>query len=172
MELVENHPLDPGRIASLITDKHDLFLVWPIAKWPFDPDQWREALDPAKGHVSFIVCEHGRAIGHAALRKSDSPGTYKVAFLYLLPEFRNEGLGHCMVTALEHYALHRLGAKRLRLVVRDYNPRAIKCYLQCGFRETGREGTRIDMQKELPEQTADGQPSPACEAATRAVHED
>jgi hypothetical protein len=34
MELVENRPLDTGKIASIISTKEDLFLVWPIAAKP------------------------------------------------------------------------------------------------------------------------------------------
>jgi hypothetical protein len=45
----------------------------------------------------------------------------------------------------------------LRLVVRDYNPRALKCYLHCGFKETGRDGTLITMEKDRPGEIAGGQ---------------
>jgi hypothetical protein len=40
----------------------------------------------------------------------------------------------------------------LRLVVRGYDPKALKCYLHCGFKETGRDGTLISMEKVLPEE--------------------
>jgi RimJ/RimL family protein N-acetyltransferase len=156
MELVENSPLDISRIASLVSTRDDLFLVWPMAKWPFDKQQWEDALDPAKGNVSFIVREGGKSVGHAALRNKGEPETYMVSFLYLLPAYRSRGMGRRMVAALEGYAMRRFGVKRLRLVVRDYNPRALKCYLHCGFKETGRDGTRIDMQKDLVEQPRDG----------------
>jgi len=38
-----------------------------------------------------------------------------------------------MIAALEDYAMCTFGAKRLRLVVRDYNSKALKNYLHCGF---------------------------------------
>ena len=170
MELAENNPFDPAKIGALITNKDDMFLVWPVAKWPFDSAQWMEALDLSKGHRSFIVHERGKPIGHAALRKRDAPGCYMVSFLYLLPEHRAKGLGRHMVAALEQYAAQRLGANKLQLVVRDYNQRAIRCYLQCGFREMGRDGTRIDMEKKLSEETERGQPTSA-DVATRAAPE-
>jgi len=66
MELVGNSPLDTSKIAFLISTKDDLFLVWPIAKWPFDHRQWAEVLDPGKGNVSFIIREGGKLVGHAA----------------------------------------------------------------------------------------------------------
>ena len=154
MELVENSPLDTGKIASLISDKDDLFLVWPIAKWPFDHRQWAEVLDPGKGNISFIIREGGKSVGHAALLNKGVPDTYTVSFLYLLPDYRSQGLGRCMVAALEDYAIRTFGAKMLRLVVRDYNPRALKCYLRCGFKETGRDGTLITMEKDRPGEIA------------------
>ena len=152
MELVENLPLDTAKIAALLTDREDMSMVWPVARWPFDPQQWQEALDPEKGHVSFIVCEQGRAIGHAALRKWEPPGTYRVSFLYILPECRSKGVGQKMLAALESYAFHRLGAERLTLVARDFNLPAINCYLKSGFRQTAKAGTRVDMEKALCQQ--------------------
>lgn len=50
MELVENIPLDTHVVADLIIDPDDLHLVWPMAEYPFDHDQWREALDPEAGN--------------------------------------------------------------------------------------------------------------------------
>ena len=164
MELVENSPLDTDKIASLISTRDDMFLVWPIAKWPFDHRQWAEALDPGKGNVSFIIREGGKPVGHAALLNKEVPDTCTVSFLYLLPEYRSQGLGRRMVAALEDYAILTFGAKRLRLVVRDYNSRALKCYLHCEFKETGRDGTLITMEKDLPEAIAGGQPAGAGDA--------
>jgi RimJ/RimL family protein N-acetyltransferase len=164
MELVENSPLDTGKIASLISNKDDLFLVWPIAKWPFDHQQWAEALDPGKGNVSFIICERGKPVGHAALLNKGAPDTYTISFLYLLPDYRSQGMGRCVVAALEDYALRTFGAKRLLLVVRDYNPRALKCYLHSGFKETGREGTLITMEKDRPGEIAGDQSAGAGDA--------
>jgi RimJ/RimL family protein N-acetyltransferase len=168
MQLVKNSPLDTSKIASLISTKDDLFLVWPIAKWPFDHRQWEEVLDPGKGNVSFIICEGTKSVGHAALLNKGVPDTYSVSFLYLLPDYRLQGLGRRMVAALENYAMRTFGAKRLRLVVRDYNPKALKCYLHCGFKETGRDGTLISMEKELPEGIAGGQPTGAGDVFQRA----
>jgi RimJ/RimL family protein N-acetyltransferase len=149
MELLENRPLDTGKIASLISTRDDLFLVWPVAKWPFDHQQWAEVLDPGKGNVSFIIREGGQPVGHATLQDKGVPDTCKVSFLYLLPDHRSQGLGRRMVAALEDYAMHTFHAKKLCLVVRDYNPGALKCYLRCGFKETGRDGTLITMEKDV-----------------------
>jgi len=149
MKLVENLPLDTHLIAGLVTDPADLRLVWPIARYPFDHAQWREALDPGQGHVSFGVHVDGVLAGHAALRRTESRSLFKVSFLYLAPELRSRGLGRQMLGLLEDHAITRLGATGLGLVVRDYNPGAIRCYLQSGFHETSREGTLIRMNKKL-----------------------
>ncbi len=149
MKLVENIPLDTHAISGLIKDPADLSLVWPKAKHPFDHDQWREALNPEKGHTSFLVYEDDQLIGHAALRMTEMPNVYALSFLYLLPQARSKGLGEQMVSLLEQYAKERLPVRKLILVVRTYNQMARRCYVKCGFKEDGRDGTLIQMSKVL-----------------------
>jgi len=149
MKLFENTPLDTTAIADLIATKDDLYLVWPLAKHPFDHNQWQKVLDPADGNKSFFFYADNRRIGHAALRATDNPCVYAVSFLYLIPAERRKGLGQQMIGMLEHYAHKNLSASRLVLVVRTYNPKAIKCYLKSDFREESREGTLIRMSKSL-----------------------
>ena len=148
MELVENTPLDVRKIAELITDKEDMFLVWPAAKWPFDPDQWAEKLDPAKGNFDFFVYDAGALAGHAALLNKGEPDSLMVSFLYIVPTLRSKGLGGKMIGLLADFARAR-GVKRLNLGVRDYNLRGLACYRRCGFREYERDGTLIRMEKDL-----------------------
>jgi aminoglycoside 6'-N-acetyltransferase len=149
LKLVENIPLNTQIIADLIKDPADLHLVWPIARYPFDHDQWRSELDPDDGHTPFLIYHENNLIGHAALRKTEVPLTYAVSFLYLLPGLRSKGLGEKLVGLLEEFSIQRLSAKQLILVTRTYNPAAIKCYTKCGFREYEREGTLIKMSKHL-----------------------
>ena len=149
MRLVENIPLDTQVIASLISDREDLHLVWPKAKWPFDHDQWREVLDPDAGNKPFLVFEGGQLIGHAALRKTEESDVYAVSFLYLLPRLRSQGLGENIIGLLEQYATEKLSAKKLTLVARAYNPMALRCYTKCDFKEYSREATLIKMFKKL-----------------------
>jgi len=149
MRLVENIPLDTNIIADLITDRDDLHLVWPKAKWPFDHVQWQKVLDPETGNKPFLVYEGSKLIGHAALCRTEEPGVYSLNYLYLTPQMRSRGLGKKMVGLLEQYAKEELSAKKLVLVTRTYNPRARKCYSKCGFREYSREVTLIRMSKVL-----------------------
>jgi len=149
VRLVENIPLDTQVIASLISDREDLHLVWPKAKWPFDHDQWREVLDPDAGNKPFLVFEAEQLIGHAALRKTEESDVYAVSFLYLLSRLRSQGLGENIIGLLEQYATGKLSANKLILVARTYNPMALRCYTKCGFKEYSREETLIRMSKVL-----------------------
>jgi RimJ/RimL family protein N-acetyltransferase len=149
MRLVENDPLDTNIIAGLITDRDDLHLVWPQAKWPFDHGQWQKVLGPKTGNKAFLVYQGNELIGHAAICRTGEPGVYSLNFLYLLPRKRSRGLGEKMVGLLEQYAREELSARRLVLITRTYNPGARKCYSKCGFREYSREVTLIRMSKVL-----------------------
>ncbi len=149
MELRPNYPLDTSAIARLIDDRDDMYLVWPKALWPFDHDQWRRALDPSKGHCAYFAMEGSGPIGHAALCATDCPDVYKVSYLYLRPRWRGHGMGQALLHLLEGVARKQLRARRLDLVVRDYNPRALSCYSKCGFQAVSRKGTLIHMSKIL-----------------------
>ena len=134
-------------MADLMTDRDDLHLAWPLAHFPFDHDQWREKLNPELGHKSFLVQHDSKIIGNANLLRTDESGVYRVAFVYLRPEYRNQGLGTQVVSLLEQHAIDQLPATKLELGVRDYNPSALRCYIKCGFREMSREDTLIWMGK-------------------------
>ena len=149
MRLVENIPLDTTLVANLINDRDDLYLVWPKARWPFDHEQWQEVLNPEAGNTPFLVYQGRRLIGHAALRKTEVSQIYIISFLYIVPELRSRGLGARMIVLLERYAQKTLSATKLILVTRTYNPGAIRCYAKCGFQEVSRDGTLIEMSKEL-----------------------
>jgi ribosomal protein S18 acetylase RimI-like enzyme len=149
MKLVENIPLDTHAIANLIADREDLFLVWPLAKYPFDHDQWKAVLNPQWGNKPFLVYEDDGVIGHAALCVTEEPQVFSISFLYLVPHLRSKGLGKELMVLLEQYARKRLSAEKLVLVARSYNPRALNCYTQCGFQEVGRQETLIRMSKTL-----------------------
>ena len=147
--MVQNIPLNTQIIADLINDPDDLYLVWPLARYPFDHAQWIEVLNPAKGNVPLLIYAADELIGHVALCGTELPYVYTLSFLFLSPRFRDKGLGQVLVGLIEDYARNHLSAEKLILVVRDYNPRALHCYLKCGFEEVGRDGTLIKMAKEL-----------------------
>ena len=149
VKLVENIPLNTQAVAKLISDREDLFLVWPLAKYPFDHDQWMAVLNPQMGNKPFLVYDDEGIIGHAALCVTEEPHVFSISFLYLAPHLRSQGLGKKLLALLEEYARKRLTAEKLVLVARSYNPRALHCYTQCGFQEISRQETLIRMSKTL-----------------------
>lgn len=149
--LVPNHPLDLEELGRMLADKEDLHLVWPMARHPFDPEQWRNVLTEHPDTLSFFVEHLGERIGHGALMGTDQAGRFGISYLYLAPALRGQGLGRQFMEALETQARNVLSANELTLVVRTNNPRAYRVYKRAGYEETGREGTRITMRKLLAE---------------------
>lgn len=149
IRLVDNAPLNTDIIAELIASQEDLHRVWPLARFPFDHAQWRNALDSAAGNRSFLVHEADQVVGHAAIKPMDNSGFYTVNYLYLSPSHRSRGLGRKLLARLETIATSQMNASRLELVVRSDNPRAHRCYCKAGFREIRRQDTLIRMAKDL-----------------------
>jgi len=54
------------------------------------------------------------------------------------PEMHNKGYGSEAIQLLQKFIFLQLNLNRLQLEVHDYNDKAIKCYLKCGFKEEGR----------------------------------
>jgi len=53
-------------------------------------------------------------------------------------DYLGKGFGTEAVRLLQYFVFERLNLNRLQLSVHDYNTRAYKCYLKCGFIEEGR----------------------------------
>ena len=149
MVIIENDPLNTVLLERMIKDPDDLSLVWPLAHYPFDHEQWKEVLDPGKGAISFLVYEGDSLVGHAALDRGEEPQTRVVRFLYIIPELRSQGLGQKLLSLLEDYAREKLAARRLILRVRSFNERAVGCYAKSGYSEFFREGNLMMMGKDI-----------------------
>lgn len=74
---------------------------------------------------------------------------YTINYLYLKPSLRNQGQGRKVMSLLERYAVERLKAHQLNLVVRTHNPRAMACYENCGFKVKRQNGNLLEMVKIL-----------------------
>ena len=135
-------------LAAMLSDAHDLKLVWPDARFPFDAAQWRERLTRSQGNEYYRVRRGDEVIGHAALLETEQPDTMSVSFLYLTPAHRGAGLGFQLLAAVEARARER-NVRALRLRVRTYNPRARHIYRKAGFLEIERDDTLVVMGKEL-----------------------
>jgi ribosomal-protein-alanine N-acetyltransferase len=146
--LVPNAPLDLLTLEALLSDRDELFLVWPDARFPFDREQWRETLLSRDGNRSYFIALDGNKIGHAALLRTDESQTLAVSFLYIRAEQRGRGFGRELMALLEAEG-RKLGARALRLRVRSYNPRASHVYESSGFAMSDQDGALITMRKSL-----------------------
>jgi [ribosomal protein S18]-alanine N-acetyltransferase len=154
LSLTLNRPLDLATLASLLTDKAELSLVWPEARYPFDPEQWRNTLTASPRNQSYFVVSDGEVVGHAALLETEEPDVLAVSYLFIRTDHRNRGHGRQLMALLEHEATKVSGIGALRLRVRTYNPRAAHVYEASGFVVTERDGTLQIMRKRLGNATA------------------
>lgn len=53
-------------------------------------------------------------------------------------ELLGKGFGTEAIRVMQNFVFQRLNLNRLQLILHDYNIRAHRCYLKCGFREEGR----------------------------------
>ena len=148
MELVLNDPPDVDRLGELLSNKDDLLLVWPEARFPFDREQWRERLSLLPGNRSYFVALDGETIGHVALLETEEARTLAVSFVFVKPQHRGRGFGTELMALVELEAM-TLGAGALRLRVRTYNPRARRVYEAVGFVQSEQTDTLVIMRKQL-----------------------
>lgn len=55
-----------------------------------------------------------------------------------IKEYLGNGYGIEAIKILQDFVFNRLNLNRLQLEVHDFNERAYRCYLKCGFKEEGR----------------------------------
>ena len=149
LSLVANHPLDLFTLGRLLSDRAELFLVWPDAKFPFDAEQWRERLTSRPGNRSYFVMHAGEIVGHAALLATDEPQVLAMSYLFIRPDRRGRGLGGRLIRLLEDEAHKTPDVRALKLRVRTYNPRAMHLYEAAGFATAEQDGTLVVMRKAL-----------------------
>ena len=149
LRLAANHPFDLETLGRLLSDRDELFLVWPDARFPFDPEQWRGRLLSRPGNRSYFVVHAGEIIGHAALLETDEPHVLAMSYLFIRPDRRGRGLGRELIRLLEDEARESPGVQALRLRVRTYNPRAVHLYQTAGFAQAEQDGTLVIMRKSL-----------------------
>jgi [ribosomal protein S18]-alanine N-acetyltransferase len=149
LSLVPNRPLDLATLGQLLSDKDELFLVWPEARFPFDAEQWRERLLARPGNRSYFVADDGEIIGHAALQETDEPQAPAMSYLFIRSDRRGRGFGRELIALLEAEARKSPGVQALKLRVRTYNPRAMHLYAAVGFAKFEQDGTLVVMRKSL-----------------------
>jgi RimJ/RimL family protein N-acetyltransferase len=93
----------------------------------------------AKGDVLFGVWTKDKLIGQCGLHDHrDIYKSWEARFLIFDPDAVGKGIGKEVVSLLTSYAFTRLNAHRVWLGVSEANIRAVKCYLDCGYKIEGR----------------------------------
>lgn len=101
LALVPNIPLDLLQLRSLLSDKDDLALVWPAARFPFDQEQWREILSMRLGNRSYVTANEGEKMGHGALLETDESGVLSDSYLFIRRDMQGRGLERTLLVLLE-----------------------------------------------------------------------
>src|SRR5688500_418946 len=101
LSLAPNKPLDLATLASLLTDRAELALVWPDAVYPFHSEQWRSTLTAGARNQSYFVMFDGEIVGHAALLETEELDVLSVSYLFIRADHRNRGHGRRLMTLLE-----------------------------------------------------------------------
>ncbi len=152
-QLESNLPIyhEPLTIRLLLRSDMDLLLKWPDYPWPYDTfrlsfsglaagelDRLYESRARSEDRITLVAGVGGEAaIGYIALLEIDWPG--RVAgnmSVRLHPAFCNHGIGSRLLIAVRDWWFGH-GMKALRLDVAATNQRAVRCYLNAGFRVTG-----------------------------------
>lgn len=104
-----------------------------VAKWIYDTfphefetttfEAWLEVMKHPE-RVTFVALENGRAVGTASLDFEDLPPkpdlTPWLASVYVLPEYRSQGIGESLIAAVEKEAV----AKGFRYIYLHTSDRA------------------------------------------------
>ncbi|TPW32827.1 GNAT family N-acetyltransferase [Pararhizobium mangrovi] len=143
-----NEPFDLDPLAAMVTDREELALVNPHAKYPIDPLEWREQWLQEVDDASFyLVDEAGRDVGFFALRVGVGPEVRNLVYVFVAPEAR--GNAGQQLAALAEGAAKELGALTLMLKVELDNVPALKMYRSAGFEELGESGGMATMRKDF-----------------------
>lgn len=102
--------------------------------------QKRELADPA---ITYFIAEmNGRTAGYAMVMEGEAPASVtgpvpvEVRRFYVVHDFHGTGVAQSLMDACANEARRR-GGRTLWLGVWSLNPRAIRFYEKCGFREVG-----------------------------------
>jgi diamine N-acetyltransferase len=90
-----------------------------------------------EGHGYLIAEKNGQPVGFCGFEHHKSDGATKVHKLYLLPDFKQQGIGRELLQGVERKAQF-VGDKKVYLNVNKYN-QAIDFYKQMGYQITKEE---------------------------------
>ena len=144
-----NDPAEFETLEKLIGSAEALHFVWPGARFPLVHSDWVDWMERSPRPVSYYVDVGGETVGHAGIFGSKDPMCAHIAWLFLSPHLRGEGMGQKFIQATEREALKRPGIRRLTLRTNSFNPRALHIYKKHHYQVTETHGDTIEMMKEL-----------------------
>ena len=92
------------------------------------------------GNFNIIDLETNELIGSVGLDKIKDVSRSAVLGIFIgNDKYRSNGYGTEAIKLLLEYGFKYLNLHSIKLTVLDVNARAYKCYIKCGFKETGRD---------------------------------
>lgn len=87
----------------------------------------------------FAIEADSKYLGYCGLRNlKDRHGNFELGIMIADRDYWGKGYGRETIKLLLDYGFRYLGGRRIELTTHAKNPRAIRCYLACGFVEEGR----------------------------------
>ncbi len=102
--------------------------------------EYLENVSKNKGYRSFNIVElkTDKLIGSVGLENCDYVARSAVLGIFIgEDDFRSHGYGTEAIKLLLEYGFKYLNLHSIRLDLLSFNERAHKCYLKCGFKDTG-----------------------------------
>lgn len=90
------------------------------------------------GAYDWAVEHDGQCVGATGLRVDEGQHRASYTVGLFAAGLRGQGLGREITQLVLAWAFGDLGVHRVELEVLDFNRRAVRCYLACGFRQEGR----------------------------------
>ncbi len=92
------------------------------------------------GNFNIIDLETNELIGSVGFDKIKDVSRSAVLGIFIgNDKYRSNGYGTEAIKLLLEYGFKYLNLHSIKLTVLDVNARAYKCYIKCGFKETGRD---------------------------------
>ncbi|OAB38631.1 acetyltransferase [Paenibacillus macquariensis subsp. defensor] len=131
---------DP-EITNTLSDN----FLYPHSKYETE-SFFRMMVEGKSSNKSFIIAvkDSLEYIGQIDLYKIDWKNRFAhLAVVIGRKEYLGKGYGSDAIRILQKFTFEELNLNRIELEVYEYNERAYKCYLKCGFKEEGRYRNKI-----------------------------
>ncbi len=142
MELREPVGSDFEAVVELVSDREELFRVYPGGTHPFTVDQVLLLAESRKELT--VAVERGRVIGFANLYNVE-PGKWAyIGNVVVARDFRGRGIGRHLVSHMVRQAFDKYGVGEARISVFNNNTPALLLYAELHFQPYAVE-ERIDL---------------------------